>query len=193
MHSDSYVSAVPSLFLRVPPPSIDFETVQSRKRMKKSIDADEVTMQETIHYDNEIDNSQKFVEDIILVEINPVEASNDLELYHEAKELNENLQDLETYYEEIEGSEDIEERYLSLNDSNFITVRDCSTQTDTDYFLQNYRLLINKKKNLKDELAKWNDRYKKLVINVKYLEAKVQDLTRSLEEMHSAVKIKKRK
>ncbi|XP_003424159.1 uncharacterized protein LOC100678957 [Nasonia vitripennis] len=184
-------TAVPSLFLLVPPP-IELET-RYRKRMKQFVDADEETTQETIYSDNETDNTQQFAEDILMAEVDLVEGSNNFELYDEAKELDEDLKGFEAYYEENEGDEVIGERYLSSTNSNFVTVRDCSTQTDTDYFLQNYQLIVDKKKSLENELAKWNDRYKRLMMNVKYLEAKVQNLTVGSEEMHSVGRIKKRK
>lgn len=97
---------------------------------------------------------------------------------------NKIIENLETYYvRENEDEEDIKPNYSETSRFHCIAImKDCSTQTDNNYFLKNFKLLLDKNERLENEVVRWDSRYNQLLSHMKILETKIQRLTLNSSE-----------
>ena len=79
---------------------------------------------------------------------------------------------------------EIDEKYSNEPKPQFIMLHDSSTQTDTDYFLENYNQLVKRNENLENELVRWGLRYQKLLSNTRRLESELERLKLYSKQMH---------
>lgn len=160
-------TAVPSLFLTEPPPLSHFTSNPPRRRVKAIA---EHNFEELQLFQGEYSATQDSSTE---QEFGPFCA--DEELLPEAT----SLKDFHTalsYDEATAETTPVFDGYVKVEK---LEASHVSTQTDCDFFLENYNQVVEKNVDLENELTKWATKFKSLMASMKYLEDKVQRLTLS--------------
>lgn len=89
------------------------------------------------------------------------------------------LENLECYH----ASKHKKNRKLETQDescyssSKLCTIlRNVATETTPDYFIENYKSLMDENEQLRSELIQLSSKHQKLLLNMKYLESKIENL-----------------